>query len=398
MTTTNQEQASLVERILSTKPFINAGKRRKLLIYLYENRDRFIGGKEISHEVLGTPATKDEYMYDAGRVRERCMDLRDALKRYAESASDRWICELPEGTRGEGYRLEFRPRNSMVSATEAFWAPHLESPEDIVVICGDHLFFFDPSQNTVFRVYDLNIDGDKDEIRSALKSAYPKLHRQNLEPSHNFYLSTGEVHAYEILQKWIYHKSGVLVPRFTGREVHPGKIHRSSPVLLGRPATNRFMKSILDSPQAEHLAYRVHTSIGAVHISNPTPEEAERLSKRFPFSREGTLGPVPNWESAFGIVSRLPNPGGYSAVTIISYHYYAKVVTQIIEELTNEKLASLLLHQMNWEPGDRLPESFEMLFSVKLAPGNIEGEGRAELLLWRGYPKTKYEKMAAHKR
>lgn len=376
-----EEHAALFERICSYKDFKNSRKRLKLFRYLFDNRHRHVTNQEIFRNTSDVPESA-AHPHDPAHIRQIIGEVREALEKYAHDASDKWICILDDATRGIGYRLEFK--RAPAAPSELFWEPHLTAAGDVIVVCGDHLFFYDPKLNQVLRLYDLNVDGTKEEMRAALKAAYPAVFKSDLEPSHNFYLSTGEVLAYEALQKWFHQKSHVLVPRFTSREIKPERILKSAPILLGRPATNRFMRSILDSPQAAHLAYRVHTTVGAVSIKSPNRAEMNVLSQRFPITRDGILGPVPNWEVAFGIVCRLPNPGGRSAITIISYHYYAKIVTQIVEELTNDRLAKSLLDQLDLAES-HLPDSFEMLFGVRLSPAGIEGEGRAELLCWRTY-------------
>jgi hypothetical protein len=86
----------------------------------------------------------------------------------------------------------------------------------------------------------------------------------------------------------------------------------------------------------------------------------------------------------FGIVSRMRNPSGQGAITIISADYCSTVISQITTALTNDESARRLLRQMGRPLDATLPESFEMLFAVKRSPGNMEeAEGHAELLTWR---------------
>jgi len=51
--------------------------------------------------------------------------------------------------------------------------------------------------------------------------------------------------------------------------------------------------------------------------------------------------------------------------------------------MTNESHAKELLKQMGWALGEPLPDAFEMIFTVDIAPGGLEGEGFPKLLLWR---------------
>ena len=54
-----------------------------------------------------------------------------------------------------------------------------------------------------------------------------------------------------------------------------------------------------------------------------------------------------------------------------------------MEVLTNERDASNLLQRMGWSKERELPESFELLFSIQLLPGGLDGEGFPKFLFWR---------------
>jgi hypothetical protein len=375
-----KEQESLVQKILTSTRFENASTMRDIFIYLFKNTHRFVSRNELALEVYKANA-KDTQLSVANSAAERCGALREALKEFVEGpgTNEPWRCELLPGIRGQGYRLKFVKRDT--SPTELFWCPHLEAPNRIVVVCNSHLFFHDPEQNSSFRFYDTNAEGDAEEALALLRKLHPKAYKKGLLPI-RFYLSSGEVNAYAHLQSWFHTHAGVLIPRRVSRDVQAREILNSSPILLGRPDANSFIKRILNSPEASHLAYRFHKPLGAVKINAPRKDEIKALS-RFPLSSGGVLGPVPNWEVVFGIVTRLPNPSGYGSVTIISADYYATVIAQIAAALTSDEQASRLLAQMNWPAGKSLPESFEMLFAVRLSPGNMEGEGHAELMAWR---------------
>jgi len=59
------------------------------------------------------------------------------------------------------------------------------------------------------------------------------------------------------------------------------------------------------------------------------------------------------------------------------------VIARIVEAMTNETHAKELLRRMGWPIGKPLPDAFEMLFAVDIAPGGLDGEGFPKLLLWR---------------
>lgn len=379
-----KEHAALIERIIQFKAFVASPDQCKLLRFLYKNRLVRLQAKEIEEQHYKYPPNHPKH--DQGHSRERIADLKARLCEYVEQAQgDIWRCNLPDAKRREGYQLEFKPVER--EASQLFWKPHLEMAGEVFVVCGSHLFFHDPSKNSALRYYDFNVDRDAAETLERFKVAHPEAFKPDLQPWYHSYLSSGEVHAYEAMQRWFHGKSGAQMQRLTSRETPESKIHKSSPILLGRPDTNKFIRKIMDSRQAGHLGYRIHSTLGAIKIAKPEDSERQTLAA-FPLTKDGILGPVPTWERVFGLVTRLRNPSGYGFVTIISADSHGNVVTQIVEALTKESLTKGLLAQTNWSLETDLPESFEMLFSVELSPGGLEGEGQAKLLCWRSYPKA----------
>jgi hypothetical protein len=380
------DEKKLIKRMLASQAFAASEGLRNLLDFLYENKHRKLNAADIEDEHFGRPV--GSLNHDPGRSRVRISDLKIHLEKYRKEApEDELICTMPNSSRSEGYQLHFETPEKALTATQRFWHPHLGMAEDVLVICGSHLFFFQPNGNIILRYYDFNVDEGNAETLKALKAAHPEGYAPTLEPWHNPYLSTGDVQAYESLMRWFHQESGVLIPRFTAREVFDRQIHNSSPILIGRPATNKFIAKILDSPKAAHLAYRIDSSRGAVTVANVRASEKASLS-RYPMTKLGVVGPVPKREAVFGIVTRMRNPSGYGHVTIIVSDYYAMVNAKIAEALTNEKQTKVLLDRMELPPDSDFPESFEMLFSITLSPGNLEGEGHPELLCWRTYPTT----------
>ena len=378
-----REQKALIDGIVASKPFVGAPGQCALLMFLFENRNTPLMAKEIEEKHYRFPVKS--HKHNPGHARERIDDLKKRLEAYASQApGERWACRLPDAKRGEGYQLEVKKVQRKRTPSELFWSPHADRTEDVVMVCGHHLFFYDPSLNSALRYYDFNMSAGREETLAALKEKHPEGYKPGLEPLQSAYLSTGEVQAQARLQKWFFGRSGALIENFVSRDMPDREIYRKSPILLGRPGTNKFIQRIMDSPKAAHLGYRIHSSLGAVKITQATDDEKRSLS-RFPM-KAGIVGPVPKWESIFGIFTRLRNPSGYGYVTIISADYYARVITQIVEALTSDRLASDLLAQMNWPAESDLPESFEMLFSIALSPAELEGEGHPELLCWRPHP------------
>jgi hypothetical protein len=380
----NEGQASSLEtalnRVTSSSSFVKSPKLKDLLVFLSKKMDRPLSAKEIEAEHFGIPA--DSHRFDPDHVRALCLEIRKKLERYAAAnRHERWQFDLPEAVRGEGYQLRFTKVPH--SPAELLWEPHLLDARNVVVVCNSHLFFFDPSQQEVLRFLDVNTEGDNEDAMAELEKRHPKAFDPNLEPM-RFYLSSGEVNAFERLQWWFHRQSNVLIHRYVSRYMADRDILSSSPILLGRPCANRFIRRILQSPEAAHLSYRFQQPLGSVKITAPTTQEIEVLSSRFPWTAQGQLGPTLNLEVVFGIVSRMRNPSGQGAITIISADYCSTVITQIATALTDDENARRLLRQMGRSLDETLPESFEMLFAVKRSPGNMEeAEGHAELLTWR---------------
>jgi hypothetical protein len=384
-TTEHDQYQLLIERIIRSEPFKAAPDQGKLLRFLYKHRERPLQAKQIEEEHYKFP--RDHSKHDPGHSRERVADLKKRLRIFADlSPKEKWRCDLPDAERGEGYRLEFNPVER--TASQLFWKAHADMAEDVIVVCASHLFFFDPEGSAIVRHYDFNVDDqNREETLKGLKALHPEVDVTHLEPWHSPYISTGEAVTHEMLLHWFHKESGVLIRRSLSRDLTDKLVQSSSPILLGRPQTNKFIGRIMDSPQAAHLAYRRHSARGTVKISGIKNEERHALED-YPVTEDGIVGPVPNWRAAFGIVTRLRNPSGYGFVTIIAGDYYAMVIARIAESMTNDKLARNLLAEMNWPADEDLPDSFEMLFSVTLSPGNLEGEGFPKLLCWRPYPKS----------
>lgn len=377
------EHEQLIDRILESPGFARATERRALLTYLFNNRHKCLSARTIEIEHYDGDVSSSKF--NEGHARVSCRDLRRALGEYAHSSNERhWICELPKVDRkDDGYQLTFKQIQWQISATESFWQPHLEAFDETIVIGGWRLFFFDPDLNRVFRYYDFNVDNKDRQTLEDLQLAHPEAYKRNLRPQRDFYLAAGDVHAFERLQGWFHKRKGALLQRFISREVPEGKIHRCSPILLGRPVTNDFIQGFMDHLWPKQFGFRFHSTLGAIAIGNIRASEIERLSS-YPLTEEGVLRPLPQWEKAFGIVTRFLNPSGHGHVTIIAADFHSLVTTQIVDLLTDEKLTGKLLSDTGWREKGGFPTEFEMIFAVPISPAGMEGEGHPELLLWRG--------------
>lgn len=154
------------------------------------------------------------------------------------------------------------------------------------------------------------------------------------------------------------------------------------------------MRELLASPQGEKLAYRMHSSqFSQVTVKKPMSHEIAVLGKlgmQIDKSGDGVLETRGNGllaslteEATLGIVSRLKNPHGSGVITLLS-SYGILNLAQMAEALTDEIQLKSIFERMHWPLNTVVPECFEMMFLVRLAPGNMDDHAsEAELLCWR---------------
>lgn len=379
------EWSVLVKEILRTQEFRRAPLRAELLRYLLANIHKPQG---ISRKTLATEVFKSA-RYDEGAVGERCLDLRHALKEYAESGAGQvqsWRCELPPAVPSEGYRLRFVNRVAAPGTTGAFWQAHLSPARDILIVYNEPLFYRDEVEQTVTRYLDINHDQtqtDRELALNELKTKRPGAYKAKLHPSY-LYLLSGEVAARDCIQNWFETVAGIKATGRIGRRVTSPEIAQSSPVLLGNLRTNSFMRNILESACGEHLDYRLEPEgFGRIVVRNPHQREKELLAKKGR-ARDDSLvlesAPEAN-QDVFGVVTRIPNPyDNEGAVTLISSDH-TRVVEQIAHMLTSENRLSSAGAQAGWPTDEPMPACFQCLFTVRLGPVNMDTEAKPAVLL-----------------
>jgi len=129
----NHEWSALLKDILRTQEFRRAPLRAELLRYLF---DRIHKSQGISRKTLAAEVFKSA-RYGEGAVGERCLDLRNALKEYAESGAGQvqtWRCELPPAVPSEGYRLRFINCVAAPGTTGVFWQAHLSPARNVLIV------------------------------------------------------------------------------------------------------------------------------------------------------------------------------------------------------------------------------------------------------------------------
>ncbi len=391
------EWSALVKEILHTPEFRRAPLRCELLRYLFAHVHKLQG---VSRKTLAADVFKS-VRYDEGAVGERCMDLRNALKSYAESGPGQvqtWRCELPAAVPAEGYRLRFVNQVAAPGVTGAFWQAHLSPARNVLVIYNEPLFYRDEAEQAVTRYLDINHDQpqtDRELALNLLRTKRPAAYKQNLHPSY-LYLLSGEVAACQAIEAWFETVAGTRAQGRIGRRLTPPEIAQSSPVLLGNLRTNSFMRSILESAYCKHLDYRLDPDVfGKILIRNATGDEGELFARQRDHgsSVRKIRGNGLSLQSAseanqdvYGIVTRIPNPyDNEGAVTIICSDH-TRAVEQIAYLLTSEQRLSNANLSSDW-PAERMPACFQSLFAVRLGPVNMDTEAKpAVLLCSRIYP------------
>jgi hypothetical protein len=380
MTQANSEEAKLIDRIKASG-FIKTKRGRNLLQFLFDHRAESLSAKEIEVDHFNRPIGHPGHNETNSRV--ACGALRRELDDYAKSHPGESLkCELPNAKLHGGFQLHFAGIDSSKTETELFWKPHLGGRVKTLVIGGDLLFFFELDADRVFRYYNVNLSLKEADPVASYKQSHPGDKDLRLEALEHSYLSTGEVRAFELLQQWFYDREGILLHRSTCRDISDAQIIKSAPILLGRPATNRFMKTFMSSPEGSSLGFHVDGPVGTIRISKITSKERVALAN-FPLSKEGVLGPSSGWKTIFGVVTRMPNPGGYGHLTIISADSQANVYSAIIEALTDNVLLKQIMAQAGWSLDSGIPDSFELLLAVTRSPAGMNGESKARLLLHR---------------
>jgi hypothetical protein len=380
------EQGALVEKIRESKASSKAPSLRELLTFLFEKRNTKLSAADIEVQHYGY--AENSNVHNPAHSRERISKLQECFKAYEiENPDDLLKCGLPGGNEAGGYQLTFRKLSNEAPPVARFWAAHMESTEETRIICDPLLFFYEHNEGKVLRFVDTNIEGvSRAQALSEMKRLHPKSYDGTLIPGH-FYVDVGAILAAESLRDYFWRASNLRVPLFIDKDGMQQSGLKSSAILLGTMRTNTMIKRIFEAHETRNLAYRLHPDHFAwITISKPNDTEIKAL--------EG-LGDEIEWmdKNSFrttapgltmGIVSRIPNPrGGAGVMTFISSDS-TRNTSQMAAALTDDAQLRRIFGQMGQPRSKPLPQTFEMLFLVRLWPGNLDDEAReAELLAWR---------------
>ncbi len=396
----NDELNALAEAIRATDAFRHALQRTALFDYLWTNRDGESPAIDIwegALHKLSRSNKKDDADYDYDEsVRQSCLDLRKALRRYFAGGSLGWKLDLPAAIPGLGYRLKIERPNNTASAAFEFWKAHLYPPRNVAVVYTEEMFYQHWPEHLTFRYFHLNAEQENralDELKEQHREMYDK-YKDNLVVAYP-YVAAGDIEARDLITSWFDENTLVKVQSAITRRMDDRAIAESSLILLGTAATNRMIADILRSSSAQHLAFRLQEGgavaegrrYGRVIVKDPTEEEMRRFAN-YGLVRDGSncaLDFSPEQGRELAILSRVANPYTESAVTIINAHS-GRAVEQVARLLTSEDRMRAGTKQLDWPAPT--PVSFEILYAIPI--GSIATDHRRamlEPLAWRTYDK-----------
>lgn len=370
-----REQAALIEEIVRSPWFTGTGARFriKLLRYLFAQQSG-VSTKELLEKVFPhlnpTAATIDERML--GDVRQHCRELRTALINFNLSTVGQrqsWRCELPEAIPSQGYKLEFVNQSTSRRPTLGFWYAHINPEREIKIVCNEPLVYRNPTSNLIFRFADMT-DDDVPPERAVelLKRDHADLYSEGVYSTRTYMLS-GEIEARDYIDDWFGSSANRKTTSGVSRSMNQAEIDESSPILLGNTRTNKFIRNLLRD-EAPNLDFRATPEqFGIVELRHATPSEFARLRSEYPDNIQSDEGTVVLKDhpqrDVFAIMTRIPNPSGEGAVTMI-YSDYTQCLGQVARTLTDDARLSTSLEELQW-PLDKLaPAAFQGLFAVRL--------------------------------
>ena len=300
---------------------------------------------------------------------------------------------------------------TVMSATEIFWRPHLREQKEVVIVVNQPLFFRDRARRMVFRCF--GVDSRRNTTPAdVLRSTCPDEFREGLEVVQPYLLS-GEVSARDAIAAF-FSKSARPSPTtaISGR-MPDDAITRTSLILLGDSGLNRFIDSLeagtvgsMVTPnigwleREDYLPYRLlkrsaASPNGVVRIYEPTDEEIKLFPagtfQEISGSRNDrvTMYSLRNDPSRFvySVVTRMPNPYNQSAVTIIS-SLFSEAVEQVARLLTEDSIIRKFTAGLPWQSGS-LPSAFQGLFAVSMGIPQLDaGALSPQFVCWRDLTPT----------
>jgi hypothetical protein len=369
-----EERKALIARIKSSGAFRRPKDLRNLLNFLLEHCDGLLSADQIEEDHFGRPI--DDPRFDSGHARGRILELKKCLDAYYKSNLDEPIkCEVPNASDAGGYQLRFRRLTESVSACRQFWAAHLASGKQVKVLCDPLLFFFDFSQGKAIRYFDTNIEGtDRETAQAELRRRkHTAEATKGFVPGH-LYIDVGSVTAAEHIREYFRSSTRLNVPLQLEKQSSRHWL-QSSPIVIGNSRTNIAIQRIFNASATARLHYRLHQhTYGGINIRNSNAHKdllRALAAVQGPVDDKGDLLMETGLE--IGIVSRIVNPSGHGAMTFICADG-TLTTAQMAMALTNELYMRTIFARMGWQAEEAVPSEFELMFLVRLWPGDINDQ------------------------
>jgi hypothetical protein len=395
------DRKTLVNIAVKTPGLKNAGYLRKLLQSLDEHE--VLTADDIWEEVLEEREKETEDQ----RVRELVSRLRKTLADIAHTKGASQYLEIPSADddwdeqRGKTvYRLIVKERTASTE-TEEFWRPHSRQ-NNVTLVYAEPVFYYDVKELGFIRYLDTNPRSVDSEIAigelekkhgKELRAYFSGELNARLRPS-RVYVGIGDVAAMDMLQRW-FRKYVSLSVRFEASDRVAG-LQGGCPVLLGSERTNRFIENYLNSDEGKKFCFRQSKNlIGHVDVRNVREAEKGNLAgyiglpgysmtEEGPVTVAGMLPTISQQRERFVILTRMPVPGGKGWATMISCDSTLGV-REVAAALVKDRELGKIFAKAGIDKG-QIPPSFEMLFSVRIAPAEIEHEaGTPKLVGFRAY-------------
>jgi len=384
----------LIDDILESPELVHSkkhGRRLLRVLFKHQHDEAPFVGSALSAEVYGGNASDQAEQ----PIRTLCQDLRKKLWRYSGTdvgQGRKWTCQFPVATARYGYRLLFVDQSALPGITGAFWQAHRAEGKSVVILYSEPLFFRDLEGNKVYRWFDVNEDETTAvHALDQLRKIHTGVESKGLHPCF-LYVPTGEMAARDHLAEWFAWVAGIKASWRPSREEDSTLFAATCPVMVGGPQGNSLMRELLESKRCAGLHYRYDRLRYGVTLLNGDSNGERRALETLPSENVrhngGKVEFIDHQEAegfVLGVVTRMPNPYGKGAVTMIS-SYNTVAVEQIALMLTNDSILERVMGTGTWNAGVPFPRFAQALFSVRLGFFKVDSEGgEPELIGWHVY-------------
>jgi len=408
-----EELEGVVETMLNSVAFAGAAMRRNLFQLLWQHRhnDERTSGKEIWMKLW---PNEDHRKYDEQsgvregtgvkrqhpreNVRHQCYALSKALNDYFNKGkpgggwdtTSPWVIALKPGGPEHGYQLTWKRWKDPRSLTRAFWGPHLDSRQPILLAYVEQRFFLDEPKGLVFRYYDCNEEENRSAVAELLER-HPKhpeidkaIAKHELIPLHP-YVARGEIGGRDLIVKWFKDAAFEEIQHAGVRDLGPNsEAWKHSLILFGSAASNRFVSRMEERFAALPIRRASRTEFT---VNNLSPEETEWLKLAHSEGECGvtivegdgmkgtgcTLEFDPWTKIAPVLLTRFPNPDNPHAPVTIFNSERGKAIEKIAAVLTDDGMMDREVQRHNVRQlQPPFPQAFQVLFAVSMRSLNFQ--------------------------